>query len=108
MILQQPTRKRGERRMPLAADQRDQTLLRVETNAQRVRLDELAARFQELAEENERERKELMRRVVDVERVVEEQQQVIKHLRSMLPLGSSERIDWEPGELDPLLPFQPY
>lgn len=92
--------------MPLVADQRDQTLLRIETSAQRMRLDELAARFQEFAEENERERKELVRRVVDVERLVDEQQQVIKHLRSMLPLGSSGRIDWEPGELDSLSPYR--
>lgn len=105
-ILQQPARKRGERRMPLAVDQRDHTLLRVETSAQRMRLDELAARFQELAEENERERKELVRRVVNVERLVDEQQQVIKDLRSMLPLGSSRRIDWEPGELDPLSTYR--
>ena len=99
MVLQQPTRKRGERKNPLTADQRDQTLLRVEASTQRVRLDELAARFQVFVEENERERKELMARFADVERLVEQQQQVIKHLQSMLPLRDSGRIDWEPGEM---------
>jgi hypothetical protein len=98
MVLQQPTRKRGERRNPLTVD-RDQTLLRVEASAQRMRLDELAARFQVFVEENEREQKELMTKLADVERLVVAQQQVIKHLQSVLPLRDSGRIDWEPGEL---------
>jgi len=99
MVLQQPTRKRGERRNPLTADQRDQTLLRVETSAQRMRLDELGARFQVFVEENKREQEDLKGRLANVERLVEEQQQVIKHLESMLPLRDSGRIDWEPGGL---------
>lgn len=99
MVLQQPSRKRGDRRNPLMADQRDQTLLRIEASAQRVRLDELAVKFQELAEENERERKELTTRLADVERLVREQQEVIRHLQSTLPLRDSGRIDWESGEL---------
>jgi len=100
-ILQQQTRKRGERRNPLTTDQRDQTLLRVEASAQRMRLDDLAMRFQEFAEETERERKELIARLADVERLVEEQQQVIKNLQSLVPLRDSGRIDWERGELSP-------
>ena len=99
MVLQQPTRKRGERRNPLTVDQRDQTLLRVEASTQRMRLDELVARFQVFAEANEREQKELMARLADVERLVGEQEEVIKHLQSMIPLRDSGRIDWEPGEL---------
>lgn len=98
-VPQQSTRRRGERRNQLTADQRDQTLLRVEASAQRVRLDELAIKFEELAEENERERKELTARLADVERLVKEQQQVIKHLQSMVPLRNTGRIDWESGEL---------
>jgi len=102
VVFQQPIRKRGERRGPLTTDQRDQTLLRVGVSAQRVRLDELAARFQEFTEENERERKQLIARLADVERLVEEQQGVIKHLQSLVPLRNSGRIDWERGELNSL------
>ena len=97
IVLQQATRKRGERRNPLAGDQRDQTLLRLETSAQRVRLDELAARFQEFAEENAREKKELLARLTDVERLVEEHRQIIKHLQSLVPLRDSGRFDWGRG-----------
>lgn len=99
MVLQQSSRKRGERKNLLTADQRDQTLLRVEASAQRMRLDELASRFQVFVEENEKEQKELVGRLADVERLVEEQQQVIKHLQSLLPFRDSGRVYWEPGEL---------
>jgi hypothetical protein len=88
----------------MTGDQRDQTLLRVEAGAQRVRLDELAARFQEFTEENERERKELIARLADVERQVEEQQQVIKHLQSLVPLRDSGMFGWEHGEWSPPSP----
>ena len=98
------TRKRGQRRNPMTGDQRDQTLLRVEAGAQRVRLDELVARFQEFTEENERERKELIARLADVERQVEEQQQVIKHLQSLVPLRDSGMFGWEHGEWGPPSP----
>ena len=98
--VQQPTRKRGERRNPLTTDPRDQTLLRVEVSGQRVRLDELAARFQELTEENERERKELVARLAGVECLVEEQRQVIKQLQSLLPFKDSGGFSWERGESD--------
>lgn len=56
-------------------------------------------RFQELAEGNEKERKELTTRLADVERLVEEQQQVIEYLQSLAPLRDTGRIDWERGEL---------
>ena len=98
-IVQTQPKKRGERRNAWTTDQRDQTLLRVEVNAQRLRLDELAMRFQELAEGNEKERKELTTRLADVERLVEEQQQVIEYLQSLAPLRDTGRIDWERGEL---------
>jgi hypothetical protein len=101
VVPQPQTRKRGERRNPLTADQRDQTLLRVEASTQRLRLDELAMRFQEFTVENERERRELAARVGNLERLVEEQQQVIKRLQSLAPLRDSGRIDWERGELNP-------
>jgi len=103
-VPQQSTRKRAERRNQLTADQRDQTLLRVEASAQRVRLDELAIKFQEFSEENERERKELTARLADVERLVEQQQEVIKHLESMVSLRNTGRIEWAPGECSPLSP----
>ena len=99
--LQQLTRKRGERRNPLTTDQRDQTLLRVEVSGQRVRLDELAARFQEFTEQNEREKKQLVARLTDLECLVDEQRQVIKDLQSLAPLGDSGRLSWERGELSP-------
>ena len=99
MVPQQATRKRGERRNPLTTDQRDQTLPRVGASAQRVRLDELIARFQEFTEENEREQKELTARLAAVERLVEQQQTVIKCLQSLVPLRDSGRIDLEHGEL---------
>lgn len=98
LVLQQPNRRRGERKHPLTTDQRDQTLLRVEASAQRARLDELAMEFQEFAKENERERKEFVARLADVERLVEQQQQVIKQLEALVLLRDSERIDWERGE----------
>jgi hypothetical protein len=59
-------------------------------------------RFQELVEEHERERKELAERLADVERLVEDQQQVIEYLQSLAPLRENGRIDWERGELRPL------
>lgn len=68
-----------------------------------MRLDDLAVRFQEFTEGGERERKELMARLADVERLVEEQERVIKHLQSLVPLRDSGRIDWERGELSGLL-----
>ena len=97
-VIQQPTRKRGERRNPLTEDQRDQTLLRVEMSAQRTRLDELAVKFQEFAEENKREKRELIARLVDVEGLVEEQRKIIKHLQLLVPLRDSGRLDWGCGE----------
>ena len=99
--LQQLTRKRGERRNPLTTDQRDQTLLRVEVSGQRVRLDELAARYQEFTEQSERERKQLVARLTDLECLVEEQRQVIKDLQSLAPLRGSTGLSWERGESSP-------
>ena len=104
LVLQTQTRRRGERRHAWTSDQRDQTLLRVETNAQRTRLDELEMRFQEFAESKERERKELTVRLAGVERLIEEQQRVIKRLQSLAPLRDTDRIDWERGEPGPLSP----
>jgi len=98
---QQLTRKRGERRNPLTTDQRDQTLLRVEVSGQRLRLDELAARYQEFTEQNERERKQLVARLTDLECLVEEQRQVIKDLQSLAPLRDTVGLSWERGELTP-------
>ena len=102
LALQTQTRKRGERRNAWTTDQRDQTLLRVETSAQRTRLDELEMRFQEFVEASERERKELTARLTGVERLVEEQRQVIRSLQSLSQLGDTGRIDWERGEMNPL------
>lgn len=100
VVLQSQTRKRGERRNPLTTDQRDQLLLRVEVNAQRQRLEELTVRFQEFTQENERERKELRGRLAAVERLVEEQRGIIKHMRLLAPpLRASDRTDWDRGEL---------
>lgn len=97
--IQTQARKRGERRNAWTVDQRDQTLLRVETNVQRTRLDELEMRFQEFAEASERERKELTARLADVERLAKEQQRIIKCLA---PVGDIGRIDLERGELSPI------
>jgi hypothetical protein len=102
VAVQTQPKKRGERRNAWTADQRDQALLRVEVGAQRVRLDELLMRFQELVEEHERERKELADRLADVERLVDDQQQVIEYLQSLAPLRENGRVDWERGELRPL------
>lgn len=101
---QQFTRKRGERRNPLTNDQRDQTLLRVEVSAQRVRLEELAVKFQEFAEESGQERKALVARLADVEGLVEEQRRAIERLRSLVPLGESGGFYWGHGELSSLSP----
>ena len=95
------TRKRGQRRNPMTGDQRDQTLLRVEVSGQRVRLDELAARYQEFTEQSERERKQLVARLTDLECLVEEQRQVIKDLQSLAPLRGSTGLSWERGESSP-------
>lgn len=62
-------------------------------------------RFQEFAEARERERKELTARLAGVERLVEQQQQVINCLQSLAPLRDPGRIDWERGgEPNPLSP----
>jgi hypothetical protein len=100
-VLQTQARKRGERRNAWTTDQRDQTVLRVETNAQRTRLEELEMRFQEFVEASERERRGLTARLADVERLVEEQQGVIKCLQSLVPVRDTGRIDWGHGELSP-------
>lgn len=105
-VPQQPTRRRGERRNPLAGDQRDQILLRVEVGAQRTQLDELAAKFQEFTEENAREKKELIARLADVEHLVEEQRKVIKHLELLVPYKDSGRFDWGRGESGSPYPYK--
>ena len=96
LVLQAQSRKRGERRNAWTADQRDQTLLRVEMNTQRTRLEELEVKFQELTEASERERKKFAARLASVERLVEEQEQVI---RALAPFRDADRINWERGEL---------
>lgn len=103
MVLQTQTKRRGERRNAWTTDQRDQTLLRVEADTQRTRLDEFEKRFREFVETSEKERKELAARLASVEHLVGEQQQVIRYLKSQAPLRDGGRIDWERGESSPPL-----